>query len=116
MKTHNSLLVPCLIVAIALTLCACSLFKSSSSNTAVNTLGASEKLTSDAYSAYLALVVQGKVPTNNVPKISQAFNTFQALVTVTAASLATGTNAAVTPDVLTGQNNVINLISQEKAQ
>jgi len=79
--------------------------------TAYQTIGATEAAVSAANLAYLDLVVTGKSPTNNVPKVEAAFNDTQ-LALRTAASMASGgTSAAVPLAVLTKATDFTNTIN-----
>ena len=79
--------------------------------TAYQTIGATEAAVSAANMAYLDLVVTGKTPTNNVPKVEAAFNDTQ-MALRTAASIASGgINAAVPLTVLTKATDFTNTIN-----
>ena len=51
----------------------------SQSKTTYNTLASVQIATAGAYSAYLDLVIQGKLATNSVPIISQDYTVFQSV-------------------------------------
>lgn len=53
-----------------------------SQRVAYNSLYTLEKATTAAYDNFIDLVIAHKVPTNDVPKVSQSFNTFQASMQV----------------------------------
>ncbi len=82
--------------------------------TAYNTLYSLEVSTTAAYQGYLTEVVQGKVPTNNVPKVSGAYNKFQiGIDTAATAAQFNWTNLAPAEVVgLAGQ--VLNAILEAK--
>jgi hypothetical protein len=68
--------------------------------TALNTLSTLEQSTTAAYDGYLALVVKGTVPTNDVPKISHLFNTFQADMIVAIVSVNGNSNAIAPASII----------------
>lgn len=51
--------------------------QSPTANTQFKTISAAETSVNAAYSAYVDLVVTGKIPTNSVPQVASAFNSFQ---------------------------------------
>ena len=69
MKKLNTLAVICAVVF----LIGCT----TASRTIYNTLASVQVTTSGAYSAYLDLVVQGKVSTNSVPLVSKDYTIYQ---------------------------------------
>jgi superfamily II DNA/RNA helicase len=64
-----------------------------------------------AYEGYCSLVIQGKVPTNDVPRVSRAFNDFQASALVATDLVQNNTNALAPQSLVTEGQDVINLIS-----
>jgi hypothetical protein len=79
--------------------------------TAYKTIGSMETTVSASYDAYIAGVIKGQFPTNQVPLVSKAFNTFQAAATV-AVNLASGsTNAPPTSDLILDAANLATAIT-----
>lgn len=112
----KKLLIPFFIACLAVALTGCTT-TGTTQNTAYKSLAAVEATTEATYNAYLAQVISGAVPTNNVPKITSDFKTFQALMRVTIAAADGATNA---PAPLSVQNvsgdllNKISLATQQK--
>lgn len=82
--------------------------------TEYKTVAAAEASVSGAYSAYLDLVVTGKITTNSVPRVSKAFNAFQATangVVVTRGLFATN---APPPDLVQAAADAIAIINSAK--
>lgn len=80
----------------------------------VNSLFTTGSSVDAAYQSYLTLVVQGVLPTNNVPKISKQYREFQAVFN-TALTLATlNSNAVASADVLKAANQFTLAVSTEK--
>jgi len=96
------------------TLLAAGLFIACNTNQqhiAYTTLYGLEQGVSAAYSSYLNLVIKGSLPTNDVPKVSKAFNTFQASSLVALDAVQFDTNAIAPPNLITEGQDVIHLIS-----
>lgn len=70
---------------------------------AINTIGSLETAVDNGYKFYVTLVVQGKIGTNDVPRVSKAFNDFQAAAIVATVTVQNNTNA-IAPDSLTQQS------------
>lgn len=82
--------------------------------TTYTTIYSLEDGTANAYQAYMTLVLQNKIPTNAVPKISDDFRVFQ-VAAQTAIELARGnTNAAPTGDMAAKSVALIGEINTEK--
>jgi len=77
-----------------------------------NTIYALQKTTLAAYDSYLGEVIKGTVPTNGVPKISDAFNTFQLSTLVELDAVAWNTNAPATAQLETLSLDLLNLIGK----
>lgn len=78
---------------------------------ALNTLGTLEQTTTAAVDAYDSLVIKGTVPTNDVPRVSKAYNTFQASMLVALDAVQFNTNAVSPPSLVVESQDVINLIT-----
>jgi hypothetical protein len=77
-----------------------------------NTLGTLGHSTITAYDAYCDLVIAGQVKTNDVPAVSQKFNTF---LRVYSAALATqGTNGPATAEAIAASTEVTTAINSAK--
>ena len=70
--------------------------------TAVNTLATVGATANAAYESYLQLVVQGQLPTNDLPKVTAYYRDFQASFGVATASAHYATNATLSNPELTG--------------
>jgi hypothetical protein len=79
---------------------------------AFNSIYSVHRTTLAAYDAYLAGVVAGTVKTNDVPKISKAFNTFQAATLVALDGVQFNTNALAPGSLVVEAGDLINLINQ----
>lgn len=79
-----------------------------------NTLYSVEKVTQGAYKSYLGLAVSGKVATNDVPKVSQAYNKFQVSMVVALDSVQFNTNALAPVSLQTESIDLINMINTLK--
>ena len=88
--------------------------KASQQQVAYNTIYSVQKATVASYDAYLSLVIQGKVATNDVPRVSKAFNVFQASSLVAMDGVQFNTNALAPASLVTEANDVINLITIAK--
>jgi hypothetical protein len=75
------------------------------------TLSGLEIATTGAYDAYTALVVKGALPTNDLPKVSHAYNDFQAAEQVAVLAAQNNTNALATTNLVEESAAVINLIT-----
>ena len=75
------------------------------------TLYSLENLTLTAYDAYMDHVIAGKTRTNDVPKISKAFNTFQASMATAVDAAQFNTNALAPTSLMILSEDLINLIN-----
>lgn len=82
-------------------------------NKTFTTLSATEQAVTIGYSAYLDLVVAGKVPTNNVPTIARAYDDFQAAMKA-AVLFSQTTNAPVTQTVIEAATTILRNIAKEE--
>jgi hypothetical protein len=85
--------------------------RTSQQQAAFNTLYSVEHVTVSAYDGYLDLVVTGKVSTNDVPRVSKSFNTFQASFLIALDAAQYNTNALAPASLLVESQDVINLIT-----
>lgn len=86
----------------------------SQQTTAYNTIFSLQRTVSASYSGYLDATIKGSVSTNSLPKISKAFNDFQAAAQVAMDAVQYNTNALASPALLTEGQDVINLIKTAK--
>lgn len=77
-----------------------------------NTIYTLQKTTLAAYDSYLGEVIKGTVPTNGVPAVSDAFNTFQLSTLVALDVVAWNTNAPATAHLETLSLDLLNLITK----
>ena len=77
------------------------------SRTVYNTLASVQVTTSGAYSAYLDLVVQGKLPTNSVPLVSKDYTIYQNVWNSAVSVAALGVNAPATQPVTDAAAKVV---------
>lgn len=75
------------------------------------TLYGLEVATTGAYDGYDKAVIAGNVPTNDVPKISHAYNDFQAAMVVAILAAQNNTNALAPANLANESAAVINLIT-----
>lgn len=78
---------------------------------AFNTLYSVEHTTVAAYDGYISGVIGGTVSTNGVPRVSKAFNTFQASFIVALDAAQFNTNSLAPNSLIVESQDVINLIS-----
>jgi hypothetical protein len=97
---------------IALTNSGCQ--NSSTARITHNTLFSIERATIGAVDSYDSLVISGALPTNDVPKVSQAFNAFQLSMQLAIAVAHGNTNAIAPPSLALESANLINTINQIK--
>lgn len=98
----------CVTVAVGVICIGCT---TNQQTTALNTLSSLEQTTTTTYDGYLTLVIQGKVPTNDVPKVSHAYNDFQAGMVVAIVTLQGNTNALAPTNLVTESGAIIQLIN-----
>lgn len=79
--------------------------------TALNTLSTAELTTKAAYDGYLAAVVKGTASTNDVPKISRLFNTFQADMVIAVVAVNGNTNAVAPASIIAEGAAVVSQIT-----
>lgn len=83
----------------------------SQQTTAYQTLYGLESGATAAYSAYTGLVIKGTVATNDVPKVSRAFNTFQLAMLPALDAVQYSTNALAPANLIQESSDLINLIN-----
>lgn len=81
---------------------------------AYKTLYGLEQTTVSAYDGYLQLVIQGKVRTNSVPKISRDFNQFQTAMQAAIELANHSTNALASANLVIASEGIVSSIVQEK--
>lgn len=79
------------------------------------TLASVESATTQAYTAYLHLVITGQIPTNSVPSVSRDYNVFQAVMGATVTLSANGTLSPATTNVTAAAAQVVSDIAAAKA-
>lgn len=107
MKSLKSLAV----IAVAAFLIGCA----SQSRVTYNTLATVEAATTGAFQSYLTLVVQGKVRTNDVPRVSMDYNVFKLTWMDAIAVAQWNTNAPATVQVNTASAQVLTDIIDAKS-
>lgn len=78
---------------------------------AFNSISSVEQTVSSSYQAYVGLVVTGKIPTNDVPKVASALNHFQVATTLAVDLAQNNTNALAPHSLMVEAQDVINLIN-----
>lgn len=81
---------------------------------AYKTLYSVEHVTVSTYDGYLDSVVKGQTSTNSVPKVSKAFNDFQASYIVALDAAEFNTNALAPSSLLQESTDIITLINTVK--
>lgn len=88
--------------------------KTTPATKAFNSIYSVEKAGTAAFNGYLAAVIDGKIPTNDLPRVSQKFNAFQASVLVALDGVQFRTNALAPPSLETEMQDLVNLINSIK--
>lgn len=97
-------------LALALVLPACQMTPQKQAVASLTEVGVTGN---SAYEAYLQLVVQGSIPTNDVPKITAYYRDFQASYALAASAVHFATNASLAnPELLTTLNRLQTVIMQ----
>jgi hypothetical protein len=104
-------IVPMLLLTAGFLVAGCT---SSQQRVAFNTLYSVEQTTRVAVDAYDMEIAMGNVPTNDVPRVSAAFNTFQAAFLVALDAAEFNTNAIAPPNLVIEGEDVVNLITTLK--
>jgi hypothetical protein len=84
--------------------------KPSQQQLSFNTIYTVETTATATYDSYVSLVAQGKLPTNDVPRISKLFNKFQAYEQVALDLVHNNTNAIAPADLMTQGQTLVNEI------
>lgn len=79
--------------------------------TAYETISGIETTATVAYGSYIDAVIGNRSPTNNVPGISQAYDSLQAALKLAAATSEAGTNAIAPANLVTEGTDFLNLIT-----
>lgn len=79
-----------------------------------NTIYAVQATTTSAIDSYNSLVIQGLLPTNDVPKVSRLYNQFQASTAVALDAVEFNTNALAPESLIIESENLIRLINTLK--
>ena len=82
----------------------------SQQETSFNTIYTLEKATTAVYDSYIQQVIFGSIPTNDVPKVSQSFNAFQASMLVALDTVQFNTNALAPANLVIASEDLIRLV------
>ncbi len=93
---------------VALIFVACS---TTQQKTALVTIGALEASATGAVSSYYALVIKNQLPTNGVPKVSHAFNSFQASARLALEIVQQNTNAIAPGALVIESRDLLDLVN-----
>lgn len=85
-------------------------------NKTFQTLSATEQAVDIGYRAYMDLVIQGKLKTNNVPVIAHAYNDFQATMKAAVLLSQSNTNAPASQSVLDAASDILVTIAKEEGK
>lgn len=78
---------------------------------AYKTIYTVQQATVAAYDAYISQVIAGRVPTNGVPAVSKAFDSFQAATRVAETAAQWNTNAPASSQLTTLSADLLSLIA-----
>lgn len=99
-----------LLLPLALVFSAC---QATPQKQAVNTLAVTGQVGNSAYESYLQLVLQGNLPTNDVPKVTGYYRDFQTSFAVAAAAAHYATNITLaSPELVQTLNKLQNAITE----
>ena len=101
-----SALLSAIIACIAITGC-----NTTQQTVAYNSIAALETVATTSVDGYFTLVAKGVVPTNNVPKVAAAYNTFQASAALAATVAQAGTNALASAELQIEFASLTNLVN-----
>lgn len=82
--------------------------------TAYNTISSVDQAASLAIDGYFTLVIKGVVSTNDVARVSAAFNKLHTDCAIAAAAAQNGINSTATPDMILQLSTLTSLISSVK--
>lgn len=85
-------------------------------STSYKTLYSTEQVVTASLSSYNALVIKGKIPTNDVPRIAKAYNIFQGSLLLALDAARYNTNALTPPALQVEAQDLVNLINTIKAK
>jgi len=81
---------------------------------ALNTIGGVETTATVAVDSYYTLVIKGQLPTNDVPKVSKAYDSLQASVRLALTIVQNNTNALAPSNLVLEQMDLLNLVNNIK--
>lgn len=109
MKTPTFLI--CSLLLLSLMFAGCT---SSQQTNTYKTLYGLEVATSAAYDAYSTEIIAGKVATNDLPKVSHAFDYFQSGMRLAVDAAQSNSNALAPSSLVIESQDIINIISTIK--
>jgi hypothetical protein len=113
MKRTLQILLACAMISVPVTLpLAFSGCGTTAQSRTYKTIYSVQAATVSAYEAYLGEVIAGRVKTNGVPRVSDAFNKFQAATLVAVDLAQNDTNSPAPAKLSTLSADLLNLISQ----
>jgi len=77
-----------------------------------NTIYTLQQTAITAYDAYIGGVIDGKIPTNGVPRVSKAFNVFQATSVLALDAAQWNTNATAPANLSALSLDLLNIIAE----
>lgn len=107
MKIKFSILIAAIILAFGLVIIEGGCTTPSSQTVAYNTLATTGLTANAAFTAYMDLVVKGKVATNSVPNIAAAYNDFQAAYGAALTLAQFNPNAIAPSNVVASANSLV---------
>lgn len=96
-----------LLIALCLGISACN---TTQQRTAYTSIAVAETIATASVNSYFDLVIQGLVPTNDVPRISKSYNAFQQSAILAAAIAQNGTNAIAPSALIAEMSDLTNLV------
>jgi hypothetical protein len=88
----------------------------STNRTAYNTLAATQQAGKLSYDGYVDSILSGQTSTNDLPIVSQAFNTFESVMRVSIDAASGNTNAPATPEASAALSKLITTVSNSKGK
>jgi len=83
---------------------------------AINTIGSVETAATASVDSYFSLVLQGKLPTNNVPQVTRAYNALQQSVKTSLDLVQNNTNSLAPANLSKELTDLINVVNQAKGK
>lgn len=83
---------------------------------ALNTIGGIETSSTALVDGYFTLVIKGKLPTNDVPVVSRAYNSLQSSIKMSLTIVQNNTNALAPASLITESMDLANLVNQVKGK